>query len=359
MNSVQVSAPGKLMLIGEYAVLDGASALVMAVDRRVHVSISRAAAQPGKLTAPQLGIDRAPMAIVNGTLCCRGRARKLPALTARMLPAIMRELGRHPGEIVDLDLVIDSGELFESGAGAPVKLGLGSSAAVSAALAVALEAWFESRLTAPDPERRLRRWLPVYRGALASTASGADLAASFFGGLNVFRGSLDAPSCQPVKWPSGLLWRAIWVGQAAQTTDYVGAWERWKLAEPASAQDMGRRLGRVARDAVGSLGDAAALIEHCAEYADLLDAMGTAMGRQVMSAPHRRLAELGKKCGVVYKSCGAGGGDLGIALSTEPARLRAFDKRVADCHGVPLNLDVSTVGAVFGAGWLPDAAKNQ
>ena len=30
-----VTAPGKLILTGEYAVLDGASALVVAVDRRV------------------------------------------------------------------------------------------------------------------------------------------------------------------------------------------------------------------------------------------------------------------------------------------------------------------------------------
>jgi phosphomevalonate kinase len=34
------SAPGKLVLAGEYAVLDGAPAIVMAVDRRAVVSVA-------------------------------------------------------------------------------------------------------------------------------------------------------------------------------------------------------------------------------------------------------------------------------------------------------------------------------
>mgnify|MGYP005839523297 CR=1 FL=1 len=359
MNPVQAFAPGKLLLIGEYAVLDGASALVMAVDRRVHVAISSAGKRAGRLDAPQLGIRRARMAIDRGVLCCPGLPGANLGLTARMAPAILRELGLDPEEIANLDLEIDSGELFESGEGGPVKLGLGSSAAVSAALVVALETWYGLRTAASGPGRLLDRWLPVYRRALGATASGADLAAAFFGGLNAFCSTGEATRCRALEWPGGLYWRAVWVGQAAQTTDYVAAYERWKLAEPKAAKDIARRLGQVSQRAADSLGDAPALVEACAEYADHLGALGDAMGLQVMSEPHRRLAELGKNCGVVYKSCGAGGGDLGIALSTDPGRLRAFDKRVADCDGVPLNLGLSTVGALPGTPRPAGAAENQ
>ena len=44
MSRVTASAPGKLFLAGEYAVLAGAPALVAAVDRRAHV---RAVLEPG------------------------------------------------------------------------------------------------------------------------------------------------------------------------------------------------------------------------------------------------------------------------------------------------------------------------
>ena len=42
--SIQVQVPGKMILLGEYAVLEGARALVMAVNRYVKVSVKRRAA---------------------------------------------------------------------------------------------------------------------------------------------------------------------------------------------------------------------------------------------------------------------------------------------------------------------------
>lgn len=359
MSSIEAFAPGKLLLIGEYAVLDGASALVMAVDRRVRVGISPAAALPGRLHARQLGIHRAPMAIDNGMLRCRDGSRADLGLTARMIPGILETLGHAPEEITTLDLEIDSGELFESGRNGPVKLGLGSSAAVSAALALALEGWFESGPADPECGRLLPRWLPVYRRALGAPASGADLAASFCGGLSEFRSSGSGVRCCALQWPRELYWRAVWVGHAAQTTEFVGAYERWKQAEPDAAKEIGRRLGQVAQQAVAGSADAEVLVEACAEYAELLGALGKAMGMPVMSEPHRRLAALGRDCGVVYKSCGAGGGDLGIALATDPERLRAFVKRGSDRDGVPLDLNLSANGACIATRRPSGAGENQ
>lgn len=347
MTSIHAFAPGKLVLIGEYAVLDGASALVMAVDRQVSVKVSHARRRVGCLHAPQLGIRRAAMAIDHGALCCPDQSHAGLGLTARMVPGILRELGHDVEEIRQLDLEIDSGELFETGLDGPVKLGLGSSAAVSAALALALAAWFESGRGErfPDPEALLQRWLPVYRAALGGRASGADLAAAFSGGLSEFRIWGERGHCRAVQWPEGLYWQAVWVGHAAQTADYVAAYERWKRAEPEAAKGIGRRLGQVAQQAVACSAEPVALIAACGEYAKLLAELGDAMGMQVMSAPHRRLARLGRDCGVVYKSCGAGGGDLGIALATDPDRLGAFATRISDSDAVPLDFKISKTGA--------------
>ncbi len=40
MIDVKTSAPGKVVVSGEYAVLDGAPAICMAVNRRAHISIT-------------------------------------------------------------------------------------------------------------------------------------------------------------------------------------------------------------------------------------------------------------------------------------------------------------------------------
>ena len=52
--NIEVSAPGKLVLIGEYGVLYGAPALVMAVDRRARVVLEAVRGDRWVLTAPEV-----------------------------------------------------------------------------------------------------------------------------------------------------------------------------------------------------------------------------------------------------------------------------------------------------------------
>ena len=49
---VTATAPGKLVLLGEYAVLEGAPALVMAIDRRAEVRLETRTQAPCMLRAP-------------------------------------------------------------------------------------------------------------------------------------------------------------------------------------------------------------------------------------------------------------------------------------------------------------------
>ena len=43
MKSIRTSAPGKIVILGEFAVLDSASAISMAIDKRAIVTIKESA----------------------------------------------------------------------------------------------------------------------------------------------------------------------------------------------------------------------------------------------------------------------------------------------------------------------------
>src|SRR5262245_2351577 len=142
-------APGKVLLLGEYAVLEGRAAICAAVDRYAR---ARVAPGPLRVEAKNLGI------------AWEGAGEPPPALAAAC--ALLSARG------ASAQVEIDTSE-FSQG---EVKLGLGSSAAALAALAAAL---------APDlsPKDRFHLAEDAHRAAQGGIGSGVDVAASTYGGL--------------------------------------------------------------------------------------------------------------------------------------------------------------------------------
>src|SRR5262245_28908348 len=142
------SAPGKLIITGEYAVLDGAPAIVVAVDRR---AIAQRNATP------------------------RGSS---PFLLAVADEIAARRGASDPAARAALEISVDSTAFYDR----MTKLGLGSSAAVTvAAIALALRT--------DDQDLILEIALAAHaraQGPRGARGSGADIAASVYGGTIVF-----------------------------------------------------------------------------------------------------------------------------------------------------------------------------
>ncbi|MEO7050325.1 MAG: hypothetical protein ABI128_01545 [Rhodanobacter sp.] len=332
---VIASAPGKLVITGEYAVLEGAPALVLAIDREAHVTLEEAADHACEITAPGLGIHAA-----RGQLDATGRmvwpGLDAPAVRPLALVSAVLETLASERPLRSFHARLDTRAFYASADGR-AKLGLGSSAALTVALASAVSALDQRGAPA------IALLIAAHRRAQDGRGSGLDIAASLIGGLLVYRLHDGQPQVTPATWPTGLAWCCVWSGKSASTRAYLDKLAAWRVGAPARYATLMRDLGACAT-AAAVADNAATLIEAVAAYALALDRLGSASGLDIISTEHRRLGVLAARCGATYKTCGAGGGDVGIALASDPDRLQAFRQAATKAGFNLLDLQPSVAG---------------
>lgn len=330
---IEASAPGKLVLIGEYAVLDGAPAVVLGVDRRAHVILEPCEGDQIRIDAPDIGITDAR--------CKMGRHgvkwvdREHGAANMLRLPTmVINAMGGLSG-LAPFRAVLDTQAFFLDDS--HLKLGLGSSAALTVALAGAIAAH------AGREKPTVQELIAMHRGFQHGHGSGLDIATSARGGALIFRMHSSAPRIAPVRLPESLQWCCVWSGRPADTAVLLRRMSTWQARAPASYGLLMRDLRLCAGAAIQAIkaGDVPALLQTITEYATGLRKLGDSSGVDIVTSEHQAIADCAAACGVVYKPCGAGGGDVGIAVSDDSGRLGAFRTAItqAGFRQIELKLD--------------------
>ena len=335
MNIV-ASAPGKLVLLGEYAVLEGAPAISMAVNRRAKARIAPRAGAVSEAYAPDVLDARVPFTLgANGLpdwSAAAGDAAKLGLVDEVLRGLADEQLGPDAAQAFGLSL--DTSDFFDSAAADRPKLGLGSSAALTVALASGLAACAGHAAETADRDAWLTRLLRLHRKFQGGHGSGVDVATSLVGGViayQLFDGG-QRPQARALVWPDTLHKRFVWSGCSASTPKFLSILRAWRATHEAEYTRRMNGLHETASAAVEALAsaDAAAFLDCASRYAGDLRALGDASGVSIYSAEHLAIAELAQaQAGVVYKPCGAGGGDVGVLFATDPERLAALDAPLA------------------------------
>jgi phosphomevalonate kinase len=343
MSRILTSAPGKAVLLGEYAVLDGAPALSLAINRRARVELVPCDHTGGRIEAPQLGIEPVRFELSDdGNI--KWHCPDWPVF--RRTGAIIEHLVAHArsrfGSFAPFRARIDTAELFSGS----VKLGLGSSAAVTVALDAAITAHASGRRARESPEAVLERLLPVYRGTQGGHGSGIDLASSLFGGLLAYRLTGDRPIVQSLEMPSGLGLLFVWTGTAASTPDLVAAWRRWSRDHVEKSGQIAAQMRRTCDRGLQAVeaGDAQEFARVLGDYGRILGTMGDCAGIAVVTGAHRRAMELAEQCGAYCKPCGAGGGDLAVAVATDVSCFTELTAQLAAAGLEPIPLAMNRHG---------------
>jgi phosphomevalonate kinase len=294
-------------------VLDGAPALVAAINRRVVA-----------------------------------RRRSGPTGSSPFLLAVADELAKRlgkddPAVKAAMETAVDSTALYDQG----MKLGLGSSAAVTvAATALALSA--ERTLPVIDRELVLEIAMAAHQRAQGGRGSGADVASAVHGSLIAF--AKEQP-VQRLVWPVGLVFLPFFTGAPAKTTTLIARVDEARAANGAAVDAALAAIAKASRAACQACAvrepeiAGRALLGALALAAHATDQLAEAAELPLVPACVTRARAALTGIGGTAKTTGAGGGDVAIAVipATEDVTVARRLLIEAGCQPLDMSLDQSGV----------------
>lgn len=277
---MKVVAPGKLVFTGAYAVLEGAPAIVAAINRHAVADT----ASPSEVDARALHDPR-------------GRKLGLGSSSASLVASLGARAAARGDDPSDLRV---RASLFRAARDNHARAqGGGSGADVAAA---------------------------VHGGVLRYTVPGSD------GREAVVRS---------VRLPAGLVWVAFWSGTSARTSDLVGRVRAQPMRDTSTFRRL-YELACHAANCV-DVGDCGGFVAAARAYGQALDALGRAADAPIVPPAFAELAGLAAKEDGAFLPSGAGGGDVALWLSAaHPSP--AFATRAAALSMVPLELQLDSDG---------------
>jgi len=321
---IRVSAPGKMIIIGEYAVLEGAPALVCAVDRRAFISVNRKNSSEFLVSSPSLGLEPQPFVInslgrVRFDPCLDESCEKRFGFFRRIFEAALDYTYAAGAHLPALEIELDTDDFYSKELHS--KYGFGSSAALTTALikAVCISAGINA-----EPAEIFKASLDIHHKAQGNLGSGIDIAASNFGGILVYERSLDPSSQLKVPrqvqpWPEMQI-LPIWTGRSASTRRMVSGVGQLREEQPALYKEILERLSEISAAGCQAYQEQQAdvFLECAASFYSSLEFLGAKSNMPIISESHANINKLVTECGGKYKPSGAGSGDIGLAFSSDP-----------------------------------------
>ncbi|HLD95672.1 MAG TPA: galactokinase family protein, partial [Alphaproteobacteria bacterium] len=238
MKKINVSAPGSLMLFGEHGVLNEGNALVTAINKRLFVSIKPSKDQKFHILSDQFE----PLTFLSF---------KEIGESLDYTPLILKSFKSQIQEPLEICIQSD----FKS------TLGFGSSAALCASLLTALSYYTTPSFDLNEHTKKelFEKGLGVIQ-AHQGYGSGADLAASLYGGVCYFKTS---PSFSLEKLPLSLDLLAIYSGFKTPTKEVIAYVKRFERAYPKRVEGLYKAIQEQTQKAKNALikGDRDALLE--------------------------------------------------------------------------------------------------
>ena len=179
--------------------------------------------------------------------------------------------------------------------------------------------------------------------AFQGGGSGLDIATSYFGGIVRFQ----ARQAESTALPPGIRLAFVFTGSSTRTLALVDVFDAWR-AQPAASSTLDAFL-TAAENVADCTGNAQAFMARLGQYTDALTALDRHAQIGIFGPGHQHARALASQFGVLYKPCGAGGGDCGVAVATDRDAIDRFFAAAARSDLVPLPAEVASDGVTVAA----------
>lgn len=288
-----VIAPGKIPLIGEYAVVEEGFAVVAAITRHAKAQF-----------VP--------------------RADTMPRLIAELVKRAQIEVGEVSAALPLGSVVVNDDDFRDN----TQMVGLGLSAATAVATVGAV---FET-LGLPIQDRQAQICAVADAGrrmVQGQVGSGADALAATYGGLvQITRAKGAVPQVHPLTPPPGLRIVLFSAGPSISPHLVVDGMKTYAKSDPVGFDGRILALRDLARRFVdeANSGRATGALSAAGKYGDELASLTVAAQVPIVTDAFAHATELARELGGVAKPTGAGGGEIGVGLFATPEAADLFRK---------------------------------
>ncbi|WP_245975480.1 phosphomevalonate kinase [Oceanobacillus chungangensis] len=361
MLAITIKVPGKLMIAGEFAVLEPYHNLaVLAVDRFVYAKIE--GHHENRLTLQDFGLENLNFHFTNSKveIASNDRRTRFVGDAMTIVLTYLKEKGITPDPF---HLSIKS-ELDDASG---VKYGLGSSAAVVTSVITAIL----TKLLPSKPEKELIfKLAAISHVETQGNGSGADVAASSYGGLLKYA-SFQAEwlhseyiasnsiselvakewryfSVKPMRLPQNIHFCVGWTGKPASTaklvdvigqlkSDNLEQYEKFLQDSEAAVRTFFKGMEEE------SIAD---LLEGVKANRQALATVGKHANASIETPLLTTLCDLAEQFGGAGKPSGAGGGDCGIAFMPSHEQAKKLMHAWEEAGIKPLAIRPNSQGAI-------------
>ncbi|MCX6801069.1 MAG: phosphomevalonate kinase [Candidatus Diapherotrites archaeon] len=343
---MKITAPGKLMLSGEWSVLeDGVPCLVMAIDRKVFAEMKES--EEICFTAKGFGIEK-----VKATF---GDALKLEAapeqkekllFVTKAVEAALKYLRDSGKKLKMFELETNSEDaIITLSDGKKAKVGFGSSAAIVAATVAAVFAYHGEEIESKKAKEKIfKLGCIAHFLAQGKIGSSFDVAASTYGGVLVYQkpdmkwvtGELGKGASikkvvdsawplflgEPIALPKNFLLSIGFVGYSASTKELILKLNDFKKERKEEYDKIISGIKGITVNLIKAIKESneKEIISLLKKNRVLLKELSDKSNNNLETKELALLADLADQNGAAGKFSGAGGGDCGIAIS--------FDKKI-------------------------------
>ena len=373
MMEATVSCPGKLMLSGEWSVLEnGVPCIVLAVDSRVSATAKES--KVFELHAPDVGLVHVKGAILESTISWT------TVLDEKQKEAIL--LPRHAIEtalkflqakgVRAKTFSVETASSISSAAlpsGEKKKIGFGSSAAAVASIVASVLKLHGIGVSSQEGKETVYKLAALaHFFGQGKVGSAFDIAASVFGGALVYTRFDDkwlaeqAASGKSVAEIAELQWKGFsaknislpkdfelcvgWTGKSASTKELVLKIRGFKKENEAGYWKTINAIKAVTERLIKAIGanDKEKILALVKENRVLLKELSDKSKNNLETPELAKLSDLAVECGAAGKFSGAGGGDCAIAVCFDGKTAEKVKRAWKENGFIPIEVKIAEKG---------------